>query len=166
MQSLILRMAVFLVTAVFLFGPQAGHAQEAGDALRFDPFPRGEQAETVRKLWSTIPRYQEHFDLLGTWPDHMLATAEMNDDGHAEIFVRMSSPIEGYCDKKGITCLLHIYGVRDGMYVELGRMMAGAQVIPMPSTQNGYRDLMIKNAEDEFNTYRYDGNIYQQVKGQ
>lgn len=166
MQHLASRMICVLAITLCLIVPHAGFAQNMGDALRFDPFPSGINAQNVKRAWATIPRYKEHFELLGTWPDHMMATTDLNGDGKDEILARMSSSIEGYCDAKGITCLLHIYGIRDGLLVELGRLMAGGQVIPLPSEQNGYRDILVKNGEDAFDLYRFDGTTYQSTKGQ
>lgn len=162
MQHVIFR--IILCAFLFLTAGQA-LAQKTDNALVFDPFPRGPKSTIVDKAWMAIPEYKKHYDFFQMLPDYMIASTDLNKDGSDEIFARHSSEEAGFCDMKGITCLMHIYTVKDGMIVEIGKTMAGSEIIPLETSQNGFKDLLIKNKDDALDLYRFNGTSYAKGTG-
>lgn len=152
------------VSAISVVAPQMADAQETrtqkiGEALIFDPFPKGVTARVIKSIWLKVPAYKAFYDEFEFMPEYMTAGFDLNGDGIDEIFARHSNAESTYCDE-GITCLLHIYALHNNQALEIGRIMAAAQVIPMQETSNGLHDLLIQNKDGKLDLYRFDGKTY------
>jgi hypothetical protein len=130
------------------------------DTVLFNPFAHGPSEKLVRQLWSKDPEYIPYFKLNATIPQHMTGTADVNDDGVREIFARHSDPEYSFCDSNGYTCRLHIYMIKNNQMIEIGRFMAGPDVIITPEKTNGFHNILTQNAAGHLTAYIWNGSVY------
>jgi len=133
----------------------------AAQKVVFNPFPSGLGAQLVNKAWRAEPAYKDHIKSLDMVPDYMLGLADLNGDGTAEIFARHSDPDLGFCDPKGVACLMHIYVYANKKTVEIGKFMASEPVIILDSKTKGISDLLIVDSTQTKQTYVWNGKRYQ-----
>jgi hypothetical protein len=132
--------------------------------LTLKPYPYGMVARIIQFAWKQVAEYNAYIKAFGEVPSHMVALADLNNDGTQEIFVRHYDEFSGFCDEKGIACRLHIYYYNNKNLIEIGRMMSAKRIIVSGMQTNGYHDILVEDPSGKMIPYKWDGQTYKEDK--
>lgn len=163
-QSMAINMALSILLFSCLF---AGFPTFAADSNKvfMSPYLATQSEKMVVDLWMKDPEYQGYIHEFHMVPIHYTGEADLNDDGVDEILVRHMDDLYQFCSQPdSYTCRAHVYMVRNNQLIEIGRFLAGTDLIVSPDKTNGFHDIMTQNKNRHLTTYIWNGAVYEPKK--